>query len=126
MIDLSKPNIYDDDLILDRREKKLLKKLLKMRMIGNDHPITQQATFKRLVSYGLIVSSSDEFFGPTQTADLNRPIFNCYKPNADTEQFIRRTKIEDWKEYRAWVTLGIAILALILSLIALVHDLGMF
>lgn len=115
-MEISSLNICDgSELILSRREKRVLAKIIRYSPVGDDDSITTTEAFKHLRQYELVLPSSDERFGATKTSELNRPILNCYIASPLAIQYLRQSNAKSWKEFRAWATLVIAVLAFLKS-----------
>lgn len=110
-----------DDLLLSKKELRLLKLISRTGSIWLGDPKTQMDECKALYRYGIL-----------QTADLacypsNRDGFfsqaNSLSISEDGWQYLRRVKYDVSKERMMWarylITTGIAVIALILSTISL-------
>ena len=111
-----------DEIILSRKEKRLLRKIEK-EVISLDDPETKTAEFSVLNGYGMLEQTvSDKF--PKKLDPYGNTMVNAYKISDEVSRYWlyqkqqRRTSRKESRRY--WITTAIAVVALALSVLSLI------
>lgn len=103
------------------RERKLLKQIEKSGISINDER-TQSKQFQAILKYNLLKLCFDESFPDIGKDTYDNPKLNAYRAIGDVSRYFVYQNRHKWVEFRAWITLAIAIIALIISILALILD----